>query len=254
MRLRNVCFTAYDLLDFIANLDIIIASTEYLIFSLEKCPKTKTLHFQGYCELKEQLSFKQCKELMLNTTHIESRKKKQKQAIDYCQKNESHIDGPFEWGKPKKQGQRTDIEDGYQAFLNGDHTHVSTNVKYLKHFEYLQKKQIPMRTELPESHLILYDSKKISKIDIYRYVFDTIAQEKETFMWEEDTEFNGYAGQQYLLSPVMSNWEILISKYPYQVKQLYLTCQFNSPYVILYCEYGHFKNKDIRNFSSIHKI
>lgn len=107
-RFRSLCFTSYkDVVEYEQD------KVNYIIFQREVCPKTKKEHWQGYCELKKQLSMKQVKKLFNDKAlHIESRKGNQQQAIDYCKKEESRKEGEeiHEYGTPAKQGKRTDLK------------------------------------------------------------------------------------------------------------------------------------------------
>jgi len=61
--------------------------------------------FQGYIELQKRVAFDVVKRA-INNSHIESRRGSQQQAIEYCRK-----EGDFhEWGSPKNQGDRTDLQ------------------------------------------------------------------------------------------------------------------------------------------------
>jgi len=102
-RLRNFCFTinnpSVDDEDGLMKLEY-----EYLIIGKEG--KGKTLHLQGYCELKKQTSFTKIKKL-IPRAHIEARKGTQEQAINYCKKELDFI----EWGEPRSQGHRGDLDN-----------------------------------------------------------------------------------------------------------------------------------------------
>lgn len=79
----------------------------YLVYQREK-GESGTEHFQGYVELAKQTRFNAIKK-KYPKWHIEPRRGTQEQAIAYCKKDDSRMDGPYEFGEPKQQGQRTDI-------------------------------------------------------------------------------------------------------------------------------------------------
>lgn len=84
---------------------------KYIIWQKEECPETKKEHLQIYCELSEGLTMKQIKILFDDDKiHIEPRKGSQWDAIQYCSKKETRIDGPFTCGKRAQQGHRSDLD------------------------------------------------------------------------------------------------------------------------------------------------
>lgn len=73
--------------------------------------ETGTEHFQGYLELDRGQRLSYVKKL-LPAAHFEIRRGTQQQAIDYCKKPESRLDGPWEFGTPSEgQGNRADIAE-----------------------------------------------------------------------------------------------------------------------------------------------
>lgn len=84
----------------------------YLVYQKEKCPETGKEHYQLYCEFEKTVRYA-CVKKMVNddTAHIEIPKGDAASNKKYCTKEESRIDGPWEFGKPVKQGQRTDLEE-----------------------------------------------------------------------------------------------------------------------------------------------
>ena len=76
-----------------------------------------TPHLQGYIELAKRKRMSGVKALFTaigvdpDKPHLEARKGTQKQAIDYCTKEDTRKAGPFEQGeaRPCKQGARTDL-------------------------------------------------------------------------------------------------------------------------------------------------
>lgn len=101
----------------------------YIVFAKEIAPTTGTPHLQGYCELEDQLTLKQIKELVKNDTiHIDQRKGTQKQAIDYIKNPESNPSygksNPlpellFERGQPKRPGTRNDLDIARSLLKSG---------------------------------------------------------------------------------------------------------------------------------------
>lgn len=52
-------------------------------------------------------------------THLEARKGSQEQAINYCSKDDTRVDGPFEFGTPSIQGKRSDIDQVIKSIKDG---------------------------------------------------------------------------------------------------------------------------------------
>lgn len=77
----------------------------YIVAQLEKAPGTGNFHIQGYCELEKQMTLQSVKQALgSDQVHIEKRRGSQKQAIDYCKKEESREEEAVEYGEPKGQG------------------------------------------------------------------------------------------------------------------------------------------------------
>lgn len=71
-------------------------------------------HYQGYVELNKLLDFNTIHKTLKNA-HIEPRKGTQVQAIEYCKKENNYI----EWGTPKAQGKRNDLEEIVELVKQG---------------------------------------------------------------------------------------------------------------------------------------
>lgn len=84
-------------------------SVGYCIYS-EESAENGTHHYQGYIEFIRAVRLATCVKL-IPKAHFEPRRGSQQQAIDYASKLDgSHIDGPYEYGKPSAgQGSRTDL-------------------------------------------------------------------------------------------------------------------------------------------------
>lgn len=94
--------------------------TQYAVWQREKCPSTEKEHWQGYIELTEKVSMKWLKENMEdNTLHLEPRKGTQKQAIDYCTKEDTRVSNPKFYGKMKCPGNRSDLDSMVDAIECG---------------------------------------------------------------------------------------------------------------------------------------
>jgi len=104
MAKRNWCFTINNPTDDDKPLEWECA---FVVFQLEK-GEEGTPHYQGYVEFDTVKRLSALKKIHA-TAHWEARKGTQDQAIDYCQKEESRQDGPWQAGEKKQQGARNDI-------------------------------------------------------------------------------------------------------------------------------------------------
>lgn len=85
----------------------------YLVYQLERAPDTGKLHFQGYVEFKRSTKMGGVKKALgSDTVHLEPRQGTRDQARGYCMKEESRVDGPFEFGQyvESEQGKRSDLD------------------------------------------------------------------------------------------------------------------------------------------------
>lgn len=88
------------------------------VFQLEKGENTGYEHWQVFLRFKNQKRFTTLKSQLakkgLKTAHIESRKGTVEQAIKYCSKPETRLDGPYFFGDKidtdTKKGERTDLQ------------------------------------------------------------------------------------------------------------------------------------------------
>ncbi len=180
-RFRNVCFTWNDpegLLDFDE------AKMQYLVYQ-EEVGATGNYHFQGYCEFKTAMVLNSAKALLGGeTVHLERRKGSAAQAAAYAKKLDTRVDGPYEHGEPKVQGQRLDLEGFKNEVFAGkrkrelidDYTGIIA--RYPKFYDTLTQMNRPTRTvDLQVS--LLFGETGLGKT---RFVYDLYADSTELFI------------------------------------------------------------------------
>lgn len=125
-KFRNICWTLYNephITTSIEVSDTIRQVVEYYVYQPELCPNTGQRHWQGYMELKDQLTMNTIKAKIFadDTVHIEERKGTAEQAEEYCEdpaKREPNTE-VIRWGRKKHQGQRKDLHDFIDASRSG---------------------------------------------------------------------------------------------------------------------------------------
>ncbi len=148
-RYRNVVFT-WNNPD--GHLEFIDSQMEYLVYQ-EEIGESGNYHFQGYCEFTSQLRLAAAKDLLGGeTVHLERRRGTAEQAIAYAKKEDTRIDGPFEYGVPRTQGKRMDLEGFKDAVMSGKRKrdllddHVGIIARYPKFYDQLTMMNRPTRT------------------------------------------------------------------------------------------------------------
>lgn len=89
----------------------------YCIFQKEQ-GTNGTQHYQGYIQFTVRKRLTAAKSI-LPRAHWEVARGSPQQCKDYCSKEETRLDGPYETGHMTVQGQRRDIEDFRDSILEG---------------------------------------------------------------------------------------------------------------------------------------
>lgn len=146
-KLRNYCWTYFaDELVIEENDDI-----KYCVFQKEKCPDTGKIHFQGYTEFKKPMRIKAAQEALgIENAHMEKRLGTRDQARDYCMKDDTRVEGPWEIGDfgSGGQGRRKDLLKLKERALTEDVSNVIlsndvSNFQQMRFVEHLQKYRRP---------------------------------------------------------------------------------------------------------------
>lgn len=108
LRARNWCFTlnnpTLEESESLHLLSLEYPDIRYLVFQLEEGAEGTT-HIQGYLELKQPYRFTRLKSMISQRVHLEKRRGTRTQARLYCMKEETRVDGPYEYGEwvPEEQ-------------------------------------------------------------------------------------------------------------------------------------------------------
>lgn len=159
---RNICFTLFEPFPtFPITFDE--KTVKYACYQVEKAPDTGKLHVQGYLELKESWRYSRIKELFgRKDIHLEARRGSRDEARDYCRKEESRVDGPWEFGDfGKKQGTRSDLLSVKAAIDKGAkeievyEQFFASSARHHKFFAKYISLKAPKRTVKPKAVLFL---------------------------------------------------------------------------------------------------
>lgn len=178
---------------------------KYVIFSREKGHEKETEHFQMFIIFSVGKRFSTIKNYF-PTAHIEKAQGSNVQAREYCTKSDTHISGPFEFGKFSEERARTDIQSFYELLDSGASNMVLRELfpsLFLREFNKLQNLRTMSKAEIYKKQ-----ERDIEVIFIYgpsgsgktTYVRDLIRNENyfyvDTF---DNSAFTGYANEDILV-------------------------------------------------------
>lgn len=150
------------------------AKMRYLIFQMEKCPTTLTHHWQGFVQLSSPTTMPNLKLLLQDPScHLEQMRGTVDQAIAYCKKELSRVNGPWEFGEPQAQGQRNDLQSAVSTCLSAKSLkevasqHPATFVRYHRGLHLFRTMMQPMNTlRIPMEATLIWGSPRIGKTSL----------------------------------------------------------------------------------------
>lgn len=230
---HNWCFTLnnYDQHD-IEFLENNVGNISFMCYGKE-VGENGTPHLQGYVELKAKTRLSTMKTKWGDRYHFEMRRGTQDQAILYCMK-----DGDYRiWGKMRKQGERTDLDQARR--LATDYgmraVTVSCNLQQIKTAEkFLEYNEEP-RTWLSEV-IWLWGESGAGKSRMARELCgDDLYVKNTANKW-----FNGYDGHEYVIFDdfrdswmPLSDFLTLIDRYERMVETKGGMRQFKPRYICI---------------------
>lgn len=243
-RYRNVCITSYDM----SYKPELTDKMSFICGQHELCPTTNRDHWQIYVEFKDQVSLKQLQKIWPGG-HFEARKAKNPEdAAQYCQDDETYVDGRFRFGTISKQGKRTDLEevqrdiDAGFSIADVAREHFTPFCRYHKSFEkYISLTRKPTGFTAKEVFYI-FGPPGCGKT---RFVYESNPSvfrpvEGDRYLW-----FDNYAGEECILLDDMDLHRYergfllkLLDGYPFQLptkggsvynhfKRIYITSNFD---------------------------
>lgn len=225
--MRNFVFTDFEVdrkdawLDFAMEED---GPLKYVILQREKCPRSGKEHLQGYAELKKQMRLNAMKKKFGRKVHFEKRKGTAQEAADYCRKEESRVEGPWEAGEISAPGKRSDLDSVKQMLDAGASMPEVADAsfgswcRYRKAFSAYKMMKMEKK-DSPKEVFVLWGEAGTGKT---RHVYDT--EGFELYSKPDGRWFDGYVGQEVaLFDDYTGDLPIglflkLLDRYPVQVE------------------------------------
>lgn len=211
----------------------------YCIYQLEAAPETGQLHYQGYMELSSTVRFNTLVTYDgLEHAHFERRRGSQAQAVAYCSKVETRLDGPWEYGIKKTQGKRADLDavkhdlDAGMSMVDISNNHFDAWLKFKNSFKEYKRLRVARRDHAMEIIVIVGPSGTGKT----RYCRDNFpnAYWKDQSKWWED-----YAGEETVVVDEMYGHRFsfsfllqLLDRYPLKVECKGSTYEFVSRRIV----------------------
>lgn len=190
MRMRNVCFTAWNTVDYDKEY------MRFLVIGTEVCPTSGRAHYQGYVELWRAYDFGVVKNLLGQDSHLEERRGTAQQACDYCKKDNNFS----EFGVISRQGHRTDLDRIiHDVEMNLPIRNIALNnpseyIKYHKGIEKFKNILIKPRNWVTEV-IVLWGKTGTGKSRTARELCNNY------WVWtpQRGSWFDGYEGQEHVI-------------------------------------------------------
>jgi len=209
---RNYCFT----INFADGEVTALLSEEFpewftfCVWQLEIGHDNNVLHYQGYLECSGKKSMRQIHAVPgFERSSLEVRRGSQQQAVTYCTKQDTRVDGPWFHGEQKEQGKRSDLVQLKRAIDNGasDVTlwddHFSSMTRYHKAFSTYKRVKAPKRDWITH-FLVIIGPSGCGKTQYCKEFFKGAFWKPNSKWWDD------YDGQEYVV------WDEFQGQYPFR--------------------------------------
>lgn len=171
----------------------------YAVWQYEVGEETGTPHLQGYVEFSKLMRLSGCRKI-LNKANWRTRYKEstRDQARDYCLKERTRIEGPWEHGQWVKDGERTDLQKVTDKIKDGASLKEifeeapETTLKYTKNIQTLRALYDTHQDSAPQVH-VRWGEPGSGKT---RFVYDN---HTDVYAKPDGDWFDGYEGQEVVI-------------------------------------------------------
>lgn len=216
----------------------------YLIYQKEvgKDATEAKEHFQGYIEFNQPITIRTLSRFLGGRTHNE-RAFSPDDARDYCLKDNTRLEGPWEYGKRTTQGHRTDLELFRDAIAEGVgdsdllELHTKEIARYPKFIDFVRNAlQIPRST--PPEVIVLMGPTGCGKSWTARHSADNLGLDIHT-QDPESQWWSGYVNQKAVIIDEFAgqisfrSLNMLLDRYPHKVAVKGSYREFNSTHIFI---------------------
>lgn len=123
----------------------------YLVGQVERAPTTGKVHLQGFCVLGVKRRSGQMKKLD-GRAHWEQMKGTIAQAVAYCKKDDTRVDGPWEYGEVKHAGRPSTLElvgDMVKAGKSDQEVAEEAPSVYMRYYKGIQALRVALKIRMP---------------------------------------------------------------------------------------------------------
>jgi len=184
---------------------------QYLVYQKESGEEKKTEHYQGYVRFTSNKRLTGCKKIH-STAHWEIAKGSPEQNKVYCTKEETRIDGPWEFGTFPVQGKRSDLDSVVETIRNSKRPLADVieehPVQFIKYSRGIEK---------VANYYLEKATREFRNITVDVYWGDTgtgktrkaVEENPDNYILRnlsKDLWFDGYTGQSVLIIDEFKNW------------------------------------------------
>jgi hypothetical protein len=207
---------------------------KYIVYQLEE-GTNGTQHFQGYVHLENAKGLTGVK-CINDRAHWEIRQGTHEQAVAYCTKEDTRVDGPWEQGDPPQQGRRSDLDevkdmlDSGASELEVADSHFGSWVRYHRAFRAYRLLKVVERTEKTICTVTFGPTGTGKSMEL--------AQAYPGAFWKPNSRWwDGYEGQEHVVIDEFYGWlpyDFLLrlcDRYPLYLETKGGTVAFVSKYI-----------------------